>query len=191
MISLRLFSTFFRIGMFTFGGGWAMIAMLEKDIVRKHHWFEKEEFLDNLSLAQSLPGIMAVNVALSVGYKIDGLRGSIMAALGTILPSFLIILAIAMFLTPETINNNPTLTSIFKGIRPAIVALILSPVFSSAKSAKITWKTAWIPISIALLIWSDLPVISSPILFIIIGVLYGYFICRKNFQITQNEQKEQ
>ena len=127
-INLRLFSSFFKIGAFTFGGGWAMISLLEEDIVNKHKWLEKEEFIDNLAIAQSLPGIMAVNVAIAVGYKLNKIWGSIFAVLGTILPSFMIILAIAMFLTPDTIKNNETLTRIFKGIRPAVVALILAGV---------------------------------------------------------------
>lgn len=188
-INLRLFSSFFKIGAFTFGGGWAMISLLEEDIVNKHKWLEKEEFIDNLAIAQSLPGIMAVNVAIAVGYKLNKIWGSIFAVLGTILPSFLIILAIAMFLTPDTIKNNETLTRIFKGIRPAVVALILSPVFTTAKSAKISWKNAWIPIAISLLIWSNIPVVSSPILYIIIGGLFGYFIYSKNFRTAVEKQE--
>lgn len=187
-INLRLFATFFKIGAFTFGGGWAMISLLEKDIVDNNHWLEKEEFLDNLAIAQSLPGIMAVNVAIAVGYKLNRVIGSIMAVLGTILPSFLIILAIAMFLTPDTIKNNAVLTSIFKGIRPAVVALILSPVFTTAKSAKITLRNCWIPICISLLIWSEWPVVSSPILFIVLGGLFGYFVYSKNFKATKQEE---
>lgn len=165
-----------------------MISLLEKDIVDNNHWLEKEEFLDNLAIAQSLPGIMAVNVAIAVGYKLNRVIGSIMAVLGTILPSFLIILAIAMFLTPDTIKNNAVLTSIFKGIRPAVVALILSPVFTTAKSAKITLRNCWIPICISLLIWSEWPVVSSPILFIVLGGLFGYFVYSKNFKATKQEE---
>ena len=155
----------------------------------RHKWLEKEEFIDNLAIEQSLPGIMAVNVAIAVGYKLNKIWGSIFAVLGTILPSFLIILAIAMFLTPETIKNNETLTRIFKGIRPAVVALILSPVFTTAKSAKISWKNAWIPIAISLLIWSNIPVVSSPILYILIGGLFGYFIYSKNFRTAVEKQE--
>ncbi len=183
-INLKLFSSFFKIGAFTFGGGWAMISLLEEDIVNKHKWLEKEEFIDNLAVAQSLPGIMAVNVAIAVGYKLNKIWGSVFAVLGTILPSFLIILAIAMFLTPDTIKNNETLTRIFKGIRPAVVALILSPVFTTAKSAKITLRNAWIPVAISVLIWSNLPIVSSPILYIVIGGLFGYFVYSKNFRDT-------
>ena len=160
-LTLRLFTTFFRIGAFTFGGGWAMISLLERDIVNSQRWLTKEEFLDNLAISQSLPGILAVNMAIAVGYKMRGIPGAIVATLGTILPSFLIILSIAIFLTPETIQQNHVLSSIFKGIRPAVVALILSPVFTTAKSAKISWKNCWIPISIAFLIWSGLPLVSS------------------------------
>ena len=188
-INLRLFSSFFKIGAFTFGGGWAMISLLEEDIVNKHKWLEKEEFIDNLAIAQSLPGIMAVNVAIAVGYKLNKIWGSIFAVLGTILPAFMIILAIAMFLTPDTIKNNETLTRIFKGIRPAVVALILSPVFTTARSAKISWKNAWIPIAISLLIWSNIPVVSSPILYILIGGLFGYFIYSKNFRTAVEKQE--
>ena len=183
-LTLRLFTTFFRIGAFTFGGGWAMISLLERDIVNSQRWLTKEEFLDNLAISQSLPGILAVNMAIAVGYKMRSIPGAIVATLGTILPSFLIILSIAIFLTPETIQQNHVLSSIFKGIRPAVVALILSPVFTTAKSAKISWKNCWIPISIAFLIWSGLPLVSSPILYIIIGVIVGYVIYSRNLHKT-------
>lgn len=189
-INLKLFTTFFKIGAFTFGGGWAMISLLEKDIVDRNRWIEKEEFLDLLAISQSLPGIMAVNVAISVGYKLSKLKGSIFAALGTILPSFLIILAIAMFLTPDTIKNNHTLSSIFMGIRPAVVALILAPVFTTAKSAKINKKNFFIPLIIAFMIWADVPnvnglplsVVSSPVFYIILGGVFGYIIYKRNFK---------
>jgi len=172
---LNLFMTFMKIGAFTFGGGWAMISIIQREVVDKHHWIEKDEFLDLLAVAQSLPGILAVNISVSVGDKLRGFKGSTAAALGTILPSFAIILTIAIFLTPELITTNPTLSAIFKGIRPAVVALIVAPVITSAKAAKIGWKTAWIPLIVALLIWSKLPLISNPILFIVLGGLTGWW----------------
>lgn len=170
----RLFVTFFKIGAFTFGGGWAMISLIEREIVDKHGWIEREEFLDLLAIAQSMPGILAVNIATTVGDKLRGWKGSLMAAAGTILPSFLIILAIAIFLTPETIKNNRVISSIFMGIRPAVVALIIAPVLTTAKAAKLTWKTVWIPLVVALLISLDLGFISNPILFIVLGGLGGF-----------------
>lgn len=170
----RLFITFFKIGAFTFGGGWAMISIIEKEIVDKNHWLEREEFLDLLAVAQSLPGILAVNISVAVGDKLRGFKGSVAAALGTILPSFILILLIAIFLTPETIKNNETLTSIFKGIRPAVVALIVAPVISAAKSANLNKFTILIPVAVALLIWSKWPVVSNPIVYILLGGLGGY-----------------
>ncbi len=186
----QLFTTFFKIGAFTFGGGWAMISIIEREIVDKHKWIDKQEFLDLLAVSQSLPGILAVNISVSVGDKIRGLKGSLVAAAGTILPSFLIILIIAMFLTPELIMTNPTLSAIFKGIRPAVVALILAPVYTSAKSAGINWRTIWIPVVVALLIWSKIPYISNPILYIIIGGVTGWLLLRRSRRLLEEKKAE-
>lgn len=153
-----------------------MISIIEREIVDKHHWISKSEFLDLLAVAQSLPGILAVNISVVVGDKLRGLKGVLAAAAGTIMPSFVIILLIAMFLTPETITGNPTLTAIFKGIRPVVVALIIAPVVTTARSAGIGWKQAWIPAAVALLIWSKWPVVSNPILYIILGGAVGYYL---------------
>ena len=170
----RVFFTFLKIGAFTFGGGWAMISIIEREIVARHHWIEREEFLKLLAIAQSLPGILAVNIAASVGDKIRGFKGSAVAALGTILPSFIIILIIAIFLTPAFIKSNQTVSSIFMGIRPAVVALIIAPVITSARAAKLGWKTIWIPIAVAALISLNLGFISNPILYILLGGVGGY-----------------
>lgn len=175
----KLFSSFLRIGAFTFGGGWAMISLIQKEVVEKRHWIREEEFLDLLAVAQSLPGILAVNISVAVGDKLRGMKGSVAAALGTILPSFLIILGIAIFLTPDLIQNNRVISAIFQGIRPAVVALIVAPVITSAKSAKIGWKNVWIPVAVALLIWSRWPFVSNPILYIILGGVAGYFWLRR------------
>lgn len=175
-IYLQLFFTFLKIGTFTFGGGWAMISIIEKEIVDKKQWLARDEFLDLLAIAQAVPGILAVNISVVVGDKLRGMKGSIAAACGTILPSFLIILLIAIFLTPDLIKNNEIISAIFKGIRPAVVALIIAPVLSSAKSAGITWRTIWIPAVVALLIFSGLPVVSNPIIYIIIGGVIGYIL---------------
>ncbi len=183
----NLFITFAKIGAFTFGGGWAMISIIEREVVDKHKWLGKSEFLDLLAVAQSLPGILAVNISVVVGDKLRGLKGSVAAAAGTITPCFLIILAIAMFLTPEMITENPILTAVFKGIRPAVVALIVAPVITSACSAGIGWKTAWIPAAVALLIWSKLPVVSNPILFIVLGGLTGWWLARRSRNLLKKQ----
>ncbi len=172
----KLFWSFLRIGAFTFGGGWAMISLIEREVVDNRQWIGREEFLDLLAVAQSLPGILAVNIAVAVGDRLRGMRGSVCAALGNILPSFLIILTVAIFLTPDLIKNNPVVAAIFQGIRPAVVALIVAPMVTSTKAAKIGWKTVWIPIVVALLIWSKWPVVSNPILYIVLGGLLGWVV---------------
>ncbi len=168
-IYLQLFTTFMKIGAFTFGGGWAMIPLIEREVVDKHKWISREDFIDELAVAQSLPGILAVNMSVLVGNKLRGLKGSLAAAIGTILPSFVIILLIAIFFV--RIYNNPTVASIFKGIRPAVVALIVAPVLSTAKSAKLNRLTFAIPIVVALAIWMCGV---SPVWCIIAGGLGGY-----------------
>lgn len=183
---LQLFLSFFKIGAFTFGGGWAMISIIEREIVDKHGWIERADFLDLLAVAQSLPGILAVNIATTVGDNLRGGRGAAVAALGTILPSFLIILAIAIFLTPDMIKNNHVISSIFMGIRPAVVALIVAPVITSAKAAKIGWKTLWIPTLVAVMLWFDFGFLSNPICYIILGALGGYLY----FRYTQKRLKD-
>ncbi|MDE6484280.1 MAG: chromate transporter [Duncaniella sp.] len=190
-IFFRLFLTFFKIGAFTFGGGWAMISIIEKEIVDRNKWLAREEFLDLLAVAQSLPGILAVNISVAVGDKLRGMRGSIVAALGTILPSFLIILTIAIFLTPDLIKTNDAVSRIFMGIRPAVVALIIAPVITSARAAKISWRTVAIPVVVALLIWSKIPFISNPILYIVLGGAGGYiWLSRQNRRMHEAENSE-
>ena len=174
-IYLQLFITFFKIGAFTFGGGWAMLSLIEKEIVDRHGWIDRSDYLDLIAVAQTLPGLLAVNVSVAVGDKLRGMRGALTASLGTIRPSFSIILCIAIFLTPDFIKENETLSAIFKGIRPAVVALIVAPVISSARSARIGWRTVMIPVTVGLLIWSRLPYVSNPILYIVIGGLGGWW----------------
>ncbi len=146
----KLFTTFFRIGLFTFGGGYAMIPLIESDVVERNRWIEKADFVDLLAVAQSAPGVFAVNMAVFIGYRLRGVAGALAAAFGCVLPSVIIILLIALFFRQfrhiEVVNN------VFKGLRPAVVALIAVPVFNVAKSAKVGWTMAWIPVLSALLI---------------------------------------
>jgi chromate transporter len=169
------FKTFFKIGMFTLGGGYAMIPIIESEVVDKHKWVSKEEFLDLIAIAQSCPGVFAINISTFIGYKLRKTAGAISCALGTALPSFLIILLIAMFF--HQFQDNPVVASIFRGIRPAVVALIAVPTFNLARSARLSWANCWIPIAGALLIWA-LGV--SPIYIILAtgigGFLYGKLI---------------
>jgi chromate transporter len=172
---LPLFLTFFRIGLFTLGGGYAMIPIIEEEVAEKHKWVKKEELLDLIAIAQSAPGVFAVNISIFIGYKLGKVRGAVTTCLGAALPSFLIILLIAMFF--HQFEDNKVVASVFRGIRPAVVALIAVPTFNLAKSANITWTNCWIPIGSALAIWA-LGV--SPILIILAaaigGLIYGIFI---------------
>ncbi len=180
-IYLESFGIFFKIGTFTIGGGYAMIPLIENEIVTKKKWINKEDFVDLMAIAQSTPGVFAVNMAIFIGYKIRGVKGCLMTTLGTILPSFLIILAIALFF--QQFKEYQLVENIFKGIRPAVVALIAAPTFSVAKSSKINRYTVWIPIVSALLIWL-LGV--SPIYIIIIAGIGGYLWGRyKHSKSTQ------
>lgn len=160
----ELFLVFMKIGAFTIGGGYAMIPLIKNELDRRK-WIGEDELPDIIALAQSAPGILAVNVSIFAGYKIKGLKGSIAATLGSILPSFLIILAIAMAFT--NFKDNPTVISIFKGIRPVVVALIASPMISMARKSDNTWW-AWCITGASLLAVSFLSV--SPI-YIILTVL--------------------
>jgi len=147
----QLFFTFTKIGAFTIGGGYAMLPLIQKEVVENKKWVEAKEFLDMVALSQSLPGIFAVNISILAGYKLKKNPGSVVAALGTILPSFLIILLIAVFF--RQFNKNIHAVNAFKAIRPAVVALIAAPVFNTAKEVGINLKTAIIPVSVAFLIW--------------------------------------
>ena len=118
---LKLFATFAKIGMFTIGGGYAMIPLIEREIVAKQ-WMSKEEFMEMFALTQSLPGVFAVNISIFVGYKLYKIGGSLVCALATILPSFVIMMLIAMFFA--RFQDNEIMIRIFNGIRPAVVALI-------------------------------------------------------------------
>lgn len=166
---LELFTTFMHIGLFTIGGGYAMIPLIQQKVVEEKHWVTQDELVDLIAVAQSCPGVFAVNISIFIGYRKRGVTGALCSSLGTALPSFCIILAIATFFSNFT--DNETVISIFRGIRPAVVALIAAPVFKMAKSAKISLHNIWIPIVCALLIWKFG---ISPIYVIIVAGIAGF-----------------
>ena len=165
---LELFLVFFRIGAFTFGGGYAMLPLIQNAVVDKKKWLDDKEFIDMLAIAQSMPGPIALNTAIFVGNKHKGVKGSIFSSLGIILPSFISILLLVIVFTQFRENN--TVESVFKGIRPAVVALIFAPLLRMGKSASITWSNLWIPIVVALIV-GLLHV--SPILIILAAIALG------------------
>jgi chromate transporter len=163
----QIFYAFVKIGAFTIGGGYAMLPLIQKEVVEKKQWVSTGDFVDMIALAQSAPGILAVNIAILTGYRMKGTSGSIIAALGAIIPSFLILLLIAVFF--KHFQDNIYIAKMFKTIRPAVVALIAVPVFSTAKTVGINIKTVIIPITAAGLIYSGI----SPVYIILISALSG------------------
>ena len=165
----ELFKTFFHIGLFTFGGGYAMIPLIESKVVDEKRWIDREMLLDLIAIAQSCPGIFAVNIGIFIGYKLRRTPGALVCALGTSLPSFIIILVIALFF--RHFRENEFVDRFFRGLRPAVVSLIAAPVFKMGKRANITFQSVWIPVVAALLIWQFGV---SPVYVILIAGLSGY-----------------
>jgi chromate transporter len=129
----EIFITFFRIGAFTFGGGYAMIPLIQREVVDKKKWIKEEEIIDVFAVSESMPGAIAINSSILIGYKINGKKGACAAALGVILPSFIIITLIATFFSK--FQENPFVKAAFKGIRPAVVALISIAAVKIGKAA--------------------------------------------------------
>ena len=145
----QIFIVFAKIGAFTIGGGVAMIPIIVREIVDRG-WMKEEELPDIIALAQSAPGLIAVNISIFIGYKLRGVKGSIVATIGGILPPFLIILIIAMAFTGY--QDNPTIIKIFKGIRPVTVALIAAPTLMMARNSNKSWWSWLITIGALVLV---------------------------------------
>lgn len=158
-----------------------MIPLMEKELVDRHGWITNDEFMEIITLSQTMPGIFAANMAAHIGWRLRGIPGAIISVLGNILMPILIILALAMGL--HYLQGNAVVEAIFKGVRPVVVALIAAPVFRMAKTAHISRYNFWIPLVAALLIWL-LGV--SPIWVILIavigGIIYGKYLEQKEVQ---------
>lgn len=177
----EIFSVFFRIGLFTIGGGYAMLPIIQKEVVDRKHWMTDEEFLDAISLTNSLPGPLATNSATFVGYKIRRVSGAIAAVLGAALPSVLIILAVAMVFL--NITDNVYVQAVFTGIRPVVVALILYSVVTLARSAKLKQGFGWLLAALAFVAVAVAGI--HPILVILAAAAFGLAVNRK-----KEEEKE-
>lgn len=163
----QLFWTFLKIGLFTFGGGYAMLPLIQREIIGKPGWtVDKEEFVNMLTLAQSVPGPIALNISVAVGYKVRGYAGAVATALGVIVPSFVVILLIAILFAD--IRHNPFVEAAFKGMRPAVVALILVPVVALAKGMHWTMYGVIAASAFAVWYWSV-----SPIWLLAVGAAAG------------------
>lgn len=170
---VKMFWSFFKIGAFTFGGGYAMIPLIQEEVVSQQGWISEEEFMDILVISQTFPGALAVNCAIFIGYRLKGLKGGIISLLGVVLPSFSIMLLIAnVFMA---FRNNTYVNAGFKGITAAVPVLVLSGVISMSKGVKKN-MTNGIIIGVALiaLIIFDI----NPVIALIIGAIYGIIFLR-------------
>lgn len=164
--------------MFTLGGGYVMIPLIEKEVVNKRKWINNDEFTEMLTLAQSAPGAIAINTAVFVGYKIQGTKGMLATVLGTVIPSFTIILLVAIFFAE--LGSNETVERIFCGIRPAVVALIAVPVVNMLKNKGFKISVIIITVASAIAVW--LLGISPVIVIVIAGlgsIMYNTFISKQ------------
>ena len=166
----QIFLVFAKIGAFTIGGGYAMIPIIQDEMSRKK-WIPEDELPDIVALSQSAPGVMAVNISIFAGYRPRGIKGSIAATLGSILPSFLIILMIAMVFS--AFKDNPVVERIFKGIRPAVIALIAVPMIKMAKKSNKTWW-AWAISILALALVAFMGI--SPIYILLVVIIISLSI---------------
>ena len=163
---LKIFWSFLKIGAVTFGGGYAMIPLIQHEVIHRRRWIEERNFLDLLTLAQTAPGPIALNTAVFVGYKRCGYLGALSAIMGVILPSFLVILVVAIFFA--SIRDNAYVDAAFKGMRPAVVALIVAPIVGLTKGMR--WWLVAVALAVALVVWHFG---ISPVWFLIAGAVAG------------------
>ena len=166
----QIFAVFAKIGAFTIGGGYAMIPIIQAEM-SKRGWISDEDLPDIVALSQSAPGVLAVNISIFAGHRLRGVKGSIAATLGSILPSFCIILAIAIFFT--AFKDNPWVEKAFKGIRPVVISLIAVPMVNMARKSCKSWWT-WLLAVAALVLVAFLNV--SPIYIILCVLVLGFSV---------------
>ena len=163
---LELFWSFFKIGLFTFGGGYAMIPIIQNEVIRRRGWIEEHDFLDLLTLAQSAPGPISLNTSVFVGYKLYGYRGAVTALAGVVLPAFTVILLVAVFFA--SVRHNAVVDAAFKGMRPAVVALIIAPIAGFIKGMH--WILVAVAAAVAVVVWYFA---ISPVYLLVAGAAAG------------------
>lgn len=178
MVSLwKIFLVFAKIGAFTIGGGIPMIAAIKSELTEKG-WLKDEDFIDIITLAQTAPGLFAVNISILTGHKLRGTKGSVVATIASCLPPFLIILLVAMFFT--SFKDNEYVISAFKGIRPVVVALIGVPMIDMIKATKMKWWS-WVIVvsSMTLVCFMNVSPIYILICIIVIAAAVSWYNNRK------------
>lgn len=186
---IEMFITFFKIGAFTFGGGYAMIPLIEREVISNKGWIkDEEEIIDVFAVAESIPGAIAINSSTFVGYKIAGRIGAVVAACGVILPSFIIITLIAAFFSK--FQNNPIVKAAFMGIRSTVVALILMAAIKvGKKSIKDKISALICIVTIMLVLVLDIHAIFAILGGAMVGVIIYFSSPKKVAQITGKGDK--
>lgn len=138
IVLVQLFISFFKIGAFSFGGGYAMLPLLEKELVQKHQWITTADFIDILAISEMTPGSIAINSATFLGYNVAGILGGAIATIAVVLPSFIVITLIFRFI--NKFKNSPYVDWIFRGIRPTIMGLIGAAAITVGKTSFIDFK---------------------------------------------------
>lgn len=190
---LSLFLAFFKIGLFTFGGGYAMIAIIERELVEKKKWLEHEEYMDVVAIAESTPGPIAINSATYIGYKIGGVIGSFFATLGVVLPSFIIIVLISLFY--DKFIKIQFVKYAFNGIQACVAYLILSAGLKMFKKLKktalnvIMFSLTFVAILLFTFVFPHIEI--SSILYILVGGLIGVVAYLIGYLKTKNKAKKQ
>lgn len=187
---LTLFLTFFKIGLFTFGGGHAMIALLEQEFVGKKKWVTSEDFLNIVSIAESTPGPVAINSATFIGHRVAGVLGSVLCTLGVVLPSFIIIYIISLFF--DAFRSIELVAHAFRGINAAVAFLIISAGFRMMKKLKKNaFNAVLLPVVfVVMTTFSILGVAFSSIYYVLIGATLGvitWAICAKGKKEASND----
>lgn len=178
----QIFTVFAKIGAFTIGGGYAMIPLIRDEMI-KRDWMSDEELPDIIAMAQSAPGVLAVNMSIFVGHKLRGVKGSVVATLGSVIPSFVAILLIAMVFT--NFRDNPVVERIFKGIRPVVVSLIAVPMINMARKNNKTWL-AWAISAVTLFLVAFLSFSPVYILLVLIVVSAGIAVIRDKKEVRND-----
>lgn len=175
----EIFLTFLKIGPVTFGGGYAMIPFIEREVVTKKKWIDPDDVTDVFAVAESVPGAIAINTATFIGYRIAGTLGAMVAMAGVLIPTFLIIIALSMFYL--YFNSNPRMEAAFEGIRPAIVALITFAGYKIGQMA-IVDKTTLIAASSTVAVLLLVPI--HPALIILLGAVLGVLLMKMREKVS-------
>lgn len=186
----QLFVTFFKVGAFTFGGGYAMIAILEEELISKKKWITEQDMLDMLVIAESTPGVIAVNTATSVGYKVRGVVGALLATLGVVLPSFCIIFGLSFAI--NAFKNNEWYQAAFRGIQACVTVLIVNAFTKLAKQLKMdAFSVIMLVAAFCVVVFTDFNVIFVILIGGVAGVAYSLItekLCKKPLALQDNER---